>query len=199
MNDFFPVVPVATPYDGRLAWWKDCFTEEELIKVGRYLDTLPLSQALTMNRTDPESEALKAVRRCQLAWVAVNDESRWIYEYLGNTVTKVNREFFGYDLSGMFQLQYTVYNEGELGAYDWHVDSQGKGAVQRKLSFSMQLSKPQDYEGGELWVWNHRQAVLAKDYGSIHFFPSYSLHRVTPVTKGTRKSLVGWVVGPEFR
>ena len=70
----------------------------------------------------------------------------------------------------------------------------------RKLSFTMQLSDPADYNGGELRIKHGSEPDIArKNRGAITFFPSYVMHEVTPVTRGTRKSIVGWVTGPHWR
>jgi PKHD-type hydroxylase len=70
----------------------------------------------------------------------------------------------------------------------------------RKLSLSVQLSEPEDYEGGSLLLYNGEEPMtLPKTRGTGLFFPSYSLHEVTPVTKGIRYSLVAWFLGPRFK
>ena len=69
----------------------------------------------------------------------------------------------------------------------------------RKISIVVQLSDPLEYEGGELQISDGgTNRVCEKTKGTIIIFPSYLLHRVTPVTKGTRRSLVLWVTGPPF-
>jgi PKHD-type hydroxylase len=70
----------------------------------------------------------------------------------------------------------------------------------RKLSFSVMLTDPEEYEGGELLLKIDSFPITPPNKkGTVIFFPSYVLHEVTPVTKGTRKTLVGWVLGPKFR
>ena len=67
----------------------------------------------------------------------------------------------------------------------------------RKISMSLVLSDPDEYEGGQLEIWGKSIDVYKK--GSIIFFPSWMPHRVTPVTKGTRYSLVMWFIGAPFK
>jgi PKHD-type hydroxylase len=94
-------------------------------------------------------------------------------------------------------IQFTKYS-APAGRYGKHVDSWVKGPV-RKLSFTLQLSDPQEYEGGELRLYfKDDPEVMPKPQGAITLFPSYVLHEVTPVTKGTRYSLVAWVTGKPF-
>ena len=79
-----------------------------------------------------------------------------------------------------------------------HIDKLYKGTI-RKLSITIQLSSPQDYEGGDLILHNGEPEKMQKELGKLIVFPSYTLHEVTPVTKGTRYSLVAWVAGKPFR
>jgi PKHD-type hydroxylase len=70
----------------------------------------------------------------------------------------------------------------------------------RKLSFSVMLTDPGDYKGGELLLkTSFKPMKTPKKRGTVVFFPSFVLHEVTPVTEGIRKTLVGWVLGPNFR
>jgi PKHD-type hydroxylase len=72
----------------------------------------------------------------------------------------------------------------------------------RKLSISIQLTNPEEYEGGELKLYDgdeDKTNVMDKTQGTLIIFPSYVLHEVMPVTKGTRNSLVAWVTGPQFK
>ena len=114
---------------------------------------------------------------------------------------RLNTDIFRYDLYGLEKaLQYTVYEGSEGGHYDWHVDTGPHNPEPRKISLSLQLSDPADYEGGRLVIEAGDGAYAAETRrGTIIAFPSYVLHRVTPTESGVRKSLVIWVAGPEFR
>jgi PKHD-type hydroxylase len=74
----------------------------------------------------------------------------------------------------------------------------GPRKARRKLSLVCQLSDPSEYEGGELQINTGEIFTPEKQKGTVILFPSYLLHRVTPVTKGTRRSLVLWIEGPAF-
>jgi PKHD-type hydroxylase len=111
----------------------------------------------------------------------------------------MNDQYFGFDLTGMEQgLQFTRYTApGEH--YDWHVD-RGHLTATRKLSLSVQLNDPAEYKGGELqFKFGGKDETVKKERGMVTFFPSYTLHRVKPVTQGTRYSLVAWISGPPFK
>lgn len=149
-----------------------------------------------------KGDSLKKIRHCKLAWFKSSDEQhRWLFEELAKLVWEVNSKMYRFDLSYIENLQYTVYDsrDGDQHHYDWHIDSSGPGAQLRKLSMSMLLSDPMDFDGGELQVWGAQKTPCAREKGLAHFFPSTMLHRVTPVTAGVRKSLVAWVVGPDWR
>jgi PKHD-type hydroxylase len=180
----------AEPY-----FWRDGWSNEEIEKLVEHCEALPKQPAQISSGVDA------TIRRGQIAWVPVNDASRWFMDRIGNQVMQLNRDYFGLDLWGFESAQYTVYtDEGKGSMYDWHVDMMGKGNTgQRKLSLVMQLSNSQDYEGGELWLHGATQQIVPKQKGLMVLFPSFILHRVTPVTSGLRRTLVAWVLGPQYR
>ena len=110
-----------------------------------------------------------------------------------------NRDAFGLDIDYMPPLQFGEYSEGSF--YDWHYDVnwEHSGPYDRKLSFVLQLSDPNTYEGGNFEFKDIEQATRFREQGSVLIFPSYHTHRVTPVTKGKRNSLVGWIEGPRWK
>jgi PKHD-type hydroxylase len=115
-------------------------------------------------------------------------------------VNNANERFFKFELNRIESLQYTVYNEGQF--YKEHMDMgyRNPNNAIRKLSFTMQLSDPSEYEGGDLVIKHGTTPDIArKTRGAITFFPSYIMHEVTPVTQGVRKSIVGWVTGPRWK
>jgi PKHD-type hydroxylase len=139
-------------------------------------------------------------RRSKVAFILTTWEFSDIYLRLFEYVNRINNEFFKFHLSELSSnIQYTEYDEKYNGHYDWHIDMGPDEASRRKLSIVVQLSDPLEYEGGELQITDGgSNRVCEKTKGTIIIFPSYLLHRVTPVTKGTRRSLVLWVTGPPF-
>ena len=86
------------------------------------------------------------------------------------------------------------------GFYRWHVDNNMQSDVPpRKLSMTVQLSDPSEYTGGELQLHDGEVQTAVNSRGHVIIFPSYVLHRVQPVTSGTRRSLVVWANGPGFK
>jgi PKHD-type hydroxylase len=143
------------------------------------------------------------VRKSQVYWIPKTEQWGDLYQKIMELVGKCNKEFYNFDISSLTEnLQYTEYHQDYQGRYDWHFDV-GEGALNcgRKLSVSIQLSDPSEYEGGELQfsLDGDKICVAEKDQGTMMIFPSYLRHRVTPVTKGIRRSLVTWITGPPFR
>lgn len=143
------------------------------------------------------------IRESSIKWlIAEVDKTEWIYERLMGCVIEANTEMWGFDINHFKDaIQYTEYHDDKKGHYDWHIDIGTGNSGTRKISIVVQLSDPEDYEGGELQLQtggeNHISIIKKK--GAITLFPSYLTHRVTPVTKGIRKSLVLWVGGSTFR
>jgi PKHD-type hydroxylase len=105
-----------------------------------------------------------------------------------------------YHLTTQEATQLGRYKSDNKGYYDWHEDSfTPKDGVQRKLSISILLSDPSEFEGGELQFKGIEDRKILTKQGSIVVFPSFIEHRVTPVTKGVRYSAVTWANGPSFR
>lgn len=142
----------------------------------------------------------RKIRITKVAWMHPSPESQWIHDRMLQVAQAMNEQVYRFDLKGFSEpFQYTVYDGSEGGHYDWHVD-QGAFDPPRKLSFSVQLSDPARYEGCDLELHGATDISPApRDRGAVIVFPSYVLHRVTPIKSGTRKSLVAWISGPRFR
>lgn len=136
-----------------------------------------------------------AVRKTTVRWIPLINEEDWLAQKLGTIVQRANA-YYHFELAGFLEfLQYTEYCATE-DHYDWHMDFGEKHLSRRKLSLSVQLSSPEDYEGCTLELLAGRQVTPApKERGSVTIFPSFILHRVTPLTTGERRALVAWVTG----
>jgi len=160
-------------------------------------------------------------RNSQNAWVPT---THWVAGFIWHYVQRANRENFLYDISHIDgeSMQFTKYCEGQF--YRWHNDTSlstwykpisEKNRTEelaqdfinenielvRKLSFVLQLSDPDDYEGGNLQLIDDdgQNYIAPRQKGTIILFDSRTSHRVLKVTKGVRKSLVGWTVGPRWK
>jgi PKHD-type hydroxylase len=181
-----------------VAVWKDAFTPDEVDAITAYGDQLQPMKAEIAGRND-NTDHLRITR---VSWIEhQRPEIRWLHTRLSEMVLQINAQFYCYDLYGLNEaFQYTVYEGAEGGYYGWHVDMGEKRYEPRKISLSLQLSDPSDYEGGDLVLEAGDSSYQAeKARGTLIAFPSFVLHRVVPVTSGVRKSLVIWVAGPEFR
>ncbi len=141
-----------------------------------------------------------SVRRSSAAWLDPREGFGWVGEKILRAAKGFNDRFFGLDLVGIEGgVQLARYDADNRGFYDWHMDA-GPQAPRRKLSISVQLSAPDDYEGGDLEFFFRNTPVSAdRDKGLIIAFPSVIMHRVAPVTRGARYSLVAWIEGPAWR
>ena len=112
---------------------------------------------------------------------------------------------WGYALSSLESLQLTTYRPGDT--HGWHMDTLSHGAEVRKLTVVVQLDDGTAYDGGDLELLTFGvpdpapfplPADAMRQRGTVAVFPSFLLHRVTPVTRGARRTLVAWFVGPRF-
>ncbi|CAM1363253.1 PKHD-type hydroxylase [Tenacibaculum sediminilitoris] len=139
------------------------------------------------------------LRKSDVMFIDNTPENEWVYNRLAGLAIQCNNERYWFDLLGFHNcLQLASYTEGDF--FDWHLDFGAGEISDRKLSISMQLSDPDEYEGGDLQFMLNQKIVNApREKGTIIVFPSFMMHRVTPITKGVRKSIVGWVAGPPYR
>lgn len=182
------------------SWRAGMFSEEQLdniIETCRKNITVEDAQVLGLNSTQENNDS---IRRSQIRWVPSTSEFSWIYNTLAWNIQVVNKDSFNFDLTHIETLQFTEYNENQNGFYAPHLDNGETNAGYRKLSFVLQLTDPNNYQGGELVLHTGpTPTIMPKERGKLLFFPSYVLHEVRPVTQGTRHSLVGWVAGPRFK
>lgn len=142
-------------------------------------------------------------RRTNIGWVDFSETNLPIWHKIAKAVSEINSQFYRINLTGFYEpMQLSEYSASFKGHYDWHTDGSKKDdkGVPRKLSMVMMLSEPDEFEGGELQVKaSDVDETLEMKKGRAWFFPSYILHRVTPVTKGLRKTAVMWVGGEPWR
>ncbi len=138
-------------------------------------------------------------RKSHVAWIRPGPGTSWVFDKAQEFVIKANAHAYRMDLAGFTEpLQVAEYGEAQF--YDWHLDVGAERFSIRKLSFIVQLTDPAAYEGGTVELLYSREAfAIPKTQGAMAVFPSYLLHRVNPVTRGLRKSLVGWIGGPHYR
>ena len=181
------------------AIWTGAFTSAELDRIEAYGDRLTAQKALVTGDA-PRDKEDDASRISRTAWIARNAETDWFYDRMERIARTLNDKIWQFSISGFSELfQYTIYDGAERAYFDWHVD-QGYVEVPRKLSFSLQLTEGSHYEGCDLQFYASKVIETApRARGAVVAFPSYVLHRVTPIVSGTRKAMVIWITGPNFK
>lgn len=174
------------------AYMDNLFTPEECMAI------IAIGNSKLQEATLFGNETNKDIRESQIAWLHGSD-IEFAFRRVTDAVLNINSQFFNFDLFGMAEgFQFTKY-DAPTGHYGMHIDKMLNGTV-RKLSLTIQLSSPEDYEGGELALQLSKESdIMPKELGKMVVFPSYVLHEVRPVTKGTRYSLVAWITGKPFK
>ena len=192
-------------------WFQEGLSKEEVNQVIKLASELPIERATTlgddgelMEQNDPNG-----ARSSMVKWIPQSDDWNWLYVRMMELAKEANDETWNFDLiSADENIQYTEYYANENGHYDWHQDvGPGDLASKRKVSITLQLSEDDEYVGGDLEITGggsgkgvfETSHVCPRGKGITVIFPSYMMHRVTPVTKGTRRSLVLWVGGSHYR
>ena len=138
-------------------------------------------------------------RTSHISWIPFKKMPE-MYKDIEKIMKATNGNHFGFEGMTLTEYaQYTEYPEG--GFYDWHVDNDvncSKEPPVRKISMTCLLSHESEFEGGDLELMKEGQAAKIKQ-GQIVFFASFIRHRVKPVIRGTRKSLVMWFGGTPFK
>lgn len=140
----------------------------------------------------------KQFRSVQICNSGISEE---LESQIFKTIFLANSSTFRYHLEGYnkkdppFVFRYSADREDH---YTWHTDSIEGDSV-RKLSFTIQLTKPEEYDGGDLEFMPAITDKKIREQGTMTIFPSFMVHQVSPVTRGVRHTIVGWIYGPDFR
>ncbi|MBC7475137.1 MAG: 2OG-Fe(II) oxygenase [Candidatus Sericytochromatia bacterium] len=175
------------------------FNQEESNKVLEQIKSLDYKDALVgdtyksgfefNNKLDIKQKGTRISKNSQLPY---NPEYKWIYDKIVDVVSECNKNFFKHSVLEFQAFQILEYESG--GRFDWHMDMGGAHPYTKRLiSIVVFLSDKNDYEGGQLEFMPYLKKPLAMEQGSIVLFSSHKLHRVTPITKGIRRTLVAWV------
>ena len=174
------------------------FSPEQCQKIIDMGESLKKEQA-QVGSSMPQGKQDTEKRITSISWIPF-DKLPEMYNILDNLIQRTNVNHFGFDgVRITEQAQYTHYPVG--GFYDWHTDNDIVGKAEppvRKISMTLLLSPPNEFEGGELELMDKNKVVKLVQ-GQAVLFASFIPHRVKPVTRGERKSLVMWFGGPSFR
>lgn len=192
---------------GEWCYLKNFLNDDECIQIINSLknENMDFGKVGVIQNENRQSQLNLMHRKSKILWL---DKQKYknLYNKLWILAIQANREFFGFHIDDVENLQFTEYSsdyEGHFGEHvdiseGWVLDSENK---HRKISCSIQLSDPRDYSGGELLLKAHqipdKTEIIQR--GTAIFFPSFLRHEVTPVTKGVRYSLIAWFKGPAFR
>ena len=188
-----PVPAQTAPY----VFFKDLFSREECQKIIALNEGLGEGSEGFVGGGKDEGINDPEKRRSRIWWIKWSSEHEWIFSRLAQSIVGANNKWWRFHLAGMNEpLQLTHYRSENLGHYTWHEDhGDGGNFLHRKLSCVLPLND--GYEGGDFELFHHGKPAEIS-IGTLIIFPSFKLHRVTPVTKGERWSLVSWVNGPAF-
>lgn len=186
-------------------YWHHFFSDSEIDKIIEYCRKSEL-EVSTISQDNPNVD--NSIRVSNVNFHNRNNENGWIFDRINFGINDINSKFYHFDLYGYDYFQYSEYDGNKAGKYEFHMDmftneESLKTHLTRKLSLVLLLSEPGvDFEGGEFQINDSsekRLNTLEMGKGSLIAFPSFMIHRVTPVTKGFRRSIAIWVEGPKFR
>lgn len=176
------------------------FTREHLFTSEECKKIIDLQSQLNLIHSEMAwGEKSEFKRDTDIYWLFPENNTLWIFDRILKCVSEINNNYFQYVLDGKVRaFQLGKYSKSQ--GYDWHQDMGRDLISRRKLTISVQLSDPGDYTGGELQFFKSEgePAIGSKEIGSLTIFPTWMLHRVTRISKGTRWSLVNWLEGPPF-
>ena len=161
---------------------------------------IELGESIGLKASGIDVNSLNPIRKSWNSFINFDKEVEWIYNRVGDIGREINHKWYHFEADGFENLQYIRY-ESDGCHYNWHVDNDlSDNAPSRKIGFSLQLSDSDEYEGGNLEI-HHTELFndLPREKGTMIVFPSFCLHRITPVTRGVRKSMVAHLAGKPFR
>ena len=167
------------------------FSAEELAELRGLVDEESIQGTLQAGH---DGIALENIRRSHVRWLN-REEHGWVFDRCLELILLANKKYL-FDITTILEkIQLSIYDESEQGFYRWHCDLEYFD-MRRKLSLTVPLNSPYEYEGGQLeFNTNGNPFSVDQEMGRPVVFPSFVLHRVTPVTKGSRYSLVAWAGG----
>ena len=178
--------PIFSPQQCQMVIDKGMSLKKEIAKIG-------------VGRRRATSGVDTKKRITTISWIPFKDMPE-MYRDIEKTMLQANNNHFGFEGMQLTEPgQFTHYPTG--GFYEWHMDNDVLGKHQppvRKISMTLLLSDPATFEGGELEFMSKGKRAKLKQ-GQAIFFASWLQHRVEPITRGERKSLVMWFGGPSFK
>jgi len=201
----FSLPPFNAPGKSDYCWSEGFLSDQDidyLLSRPEWNQQTPAQMATPTDYFEGDADTL--LRRSEISWMYVDQDNEHIWQAIVGSVFDINKQYFQFDLAGCYEpAQLGTYRDENQGCYNWHSDSllSIHNGPYRKLSVSVLLSDSSEFEGGELQikVGSDDIITLEQKKGRAWFFPSWVIHRVSPVTKGVRRSLVLWISGPGFK
>ena len=235
-------IVTTTPYKNWYWYFESLFWPEQIMRIKEICGTHNEDETLEVAKhvgAKTDDQVIKNIRNNKVSW----HDSHELYGMVRPIMAEVNQASgWNFEITAIEPIQYTVYY-GDENHYHWHTDTiinddwnnpewleetnnqnHVLANTMRKISCSIHLSDPDDYDGGEFELLHADSKVTSdsslnseelridgflnvspiplphfKDKGSALFFPSFTYHRVKPVTRGIRRSLVVWFRGPQWR
>ncbi len=185
-------------------WWvyQNAIPKKDCNSIIEFAEDRWMKAAVGNEEDVPKGHIIESVRKSDIVWCDEKDVYNLVWSYVNNANENAKWKF---QLDSVQPMQITRYQTG--GFYDFHVDGNGTTrdmmdknmptyGKTRKLSMTIVLND--DYEGGEFEFLSNGGQLIKEKMGTVIVFPSYIQHRVRPVTKGTRYSLVVWFCGEPF-
>lgn len=175
-------------------YYKNFFTPNECNEISNAM------KALKSNVDDDPAEHVEKIATVNVIRWGDAQPLLWRMEDIAH---HVNEHVFGFAINKFtteHYINHNVYSDTVKGKYDWHKDSVMNELYDLKLTVIANIS-PNRYEGGEFefFINGPKEVPEVNEQGSILIFPSYTFHRVNPVTKGERETVSLWINGPNFR
>lgn len=162
-----------------------------------FLTTNELQQIFTLSPKWTKGTTIKKQSTRIVDTYNITGKFEWLDQKVAQVVKERNKSF-NFKLKRINETKLLRYKPG--GKYDWHQDVIYTDSEQRKFTYIIQLSNSNEYAGGDFQFRDADNIDLSRfrEQGSLIIFPSLMYHRITPLTQGTRYSIVGWVVGPPW-
>jgi len=189
--------------NGEWCYFKSKISKDVCEHIIESASKLPKTDA-TIGHSE-NSARLDELRKSKISFIIKHDPNyKAIFNELWQMALVANEDWFNFHITKLDFLQFAEYDSAYEGYYGKHHDVfwlNGDKKYHRKLSCIVQLSDPNNYEGGdfELYADQMPNPNELKEQGTVIFFPSFIEHQAKPVTKGTRYSLAGWFEGPKWR
>ena len=185
--------------------YSKCLNDEEIKKIIESLNPDNWQDAQVYQNHE-SGKIDKSRRILKLQSLIPNNQDGFPLPQITHQISNINNNFWNFDIRYINFMEDgpAVFKYPIGGKFTWHIDFTSASA-NRKLAYSIQLSDTNDYEGGDLEFFDgddtgkKEKDPQLREKGNIIVFPTYSWHRITPITKGIRYAIVGWVHGPTYR